>query len=78
MTTIHADEIRPGDVVVHDGRDHCITHVDRRAGWAWPIAADDTGWAMALGHQAIEVRRTGGGPESAGRLRLMRRHAEQL
>ena len=77
MTTIHADEIRPGDVV-HDGRDHRITHVDRQAGWAWPIAADDTGWAMALGHQAIEVRRTGGGPESAGRLRLMRRHAEQL
>jgi hypothetical protein len=57
MTTIPADEIRPGDVVVHDGHDHRITHVDRRAGWSWPIAADDTGWAMALGHHPIQVRR---------------------
>jgi hypothetical protein len=57
MTTIRADEIRPGDVVVHDGRDHRITHVDRRAGWAWPIATDDAGWAMALGHQVIHVHR---------------------
>ena len=24
MTTIPADEIRPGDVVVHDGHDHRI------------------------------------------------------
>ena len=57
MTTIPADEIRPGDVVVHGGRDHRITHVDRRPGWAWPIAVDDTGWAIALGHQVIHVHR---------------------
>jgi hypothetical protein len=57
MTTIRADEIRPGDVVVHDGHDHRITHVDRRDGWAWPIAADDTGWAMALGQALIDVHR---------------------
>lgn len=57
MTTIHADEIRPGDVAVHDDHDHRITHVDRRAGWSWPIAADDSGWAIALGRNPIQVRR---------------------
>ena len=58
MTTIPADEIRPGDVVVDGGRDRRITHVDRRAGWAWPIAVDGTGWAIALGRQVLEVHRT--------------------
>ena len=57
MTTIPADEIRPGDVVVHNGRDHRITHVDRRPGWSWPIAFDDFGWAMPLGRNPIQVRR---------------------
>ena len=57
MTTIYADEIRPGDIVVYAGHDRRITHVDRRAGWAWPIAADDTGWAMALDHRLIDVHR---------------------
>ncbi|HEU4840931.1 MAG TPA: hypothetical protein VFT09_05785 [Ilumatobacteraceae bacterium] len=57
MTTIPAHEVRPGDVVVHDGHDHRITHVDRRAGWSWPIAADGTGWALALGDDLIPVRR---------------------
>ena len=57
MTTIPAHEIRPGDVVVHDGHDRRITHVERRAGWSWPIAADDTGWAIALGHNPVQVHR---------------------
>lgn len=57
MTTIHADELQPGDVVVYDGHDHKITLVDQRAGWAWPIAADETGWAIALGHHLIAVDR---------------------
>ena len=57
MTTIPADEIRPGDVVVDGGRDRRITHVERRAGWSWPIAADGTGWAIALGDHPIHVRR---------------------
>jgi hypothetical protein len=57
MTTIPAHEVRPGDVVVHGGRVHRITHVDRRAGWSWPIAADGTGWALALGDHLIHVRR---------------------
>ena len=70
MITIRADEIRLGDVVVHDGRDHAITHVDRRAGWAWPIAADDTGWAIAPGHQVIHVHRIA--PRSSSSCRAAR------
>jgi hypothetical protein len=57
MTTIPADEVRPGDVVVYGGHERRITRVDRRDGWAWPIAADETGWAMALDHHLIAVRR---------------------
>ena len=57
MTTIHADEIEPGDVVVYDGHLHRITCVERCPGWAWPIAADGTGWAIALGHQLVDVER---------------------
>jgi hypothetical protein len=58
MTTIHADELRAGDIVVYGGRNHHITRVDRRVGWSWPIAADSTGWAIALGHHLIDVHRT--------------------
>ena len=57
MTTIHADELQPGDTVVYGGRRRRITDVHRRDGWAWPIAADGTGWAMALDHQLIDVLR---------------------
>jgi hypothetical protein len=59
MTTIHADELHPGDVVAYNGRNHRITRVDRRDGWAWPVAADDTGWAIALDHHLIDVQRGG-------------------
>ena len=55
MTTVRADQLQPGDLIVYDGHNHRITHVDRRVGWAWPIAADDTGWAIALGHHVIDV-----------------------
>jgi hypothetical protein len=58
MTRIHADELRPGDVVAHGDERHCITHVDCRAGWAFPIAGDGHGWGMALGHDLIDVLRT--------------------
>jgi len=58
MTTIHADELQVGDVVEHLGARHLVRHVDRRAGWAWPVAFDDAGWAMALGHDlVVEVAR---------------------
>jgi len=57
MTTIHADELQPGDVLVWDGRNRTITDVDRRDGWAWPIAVDGTGWAIALSHQQIQIHR---------------------
>ena len=56
MTTIRADELRPGDVVVYGGCRRRITRVDHREGWAWPVAVDGTGWAMALhrGHVAVD------------------------
>ena len=57
MTRIHADELRVGDVVEHHGSFHRVRHVDRLAGWAWPVAFDDEGWAMALGHDFVVVDR---------------------
>ena len=57
MTTIHAHDLRPGDVV-HCGREcHRVTHVDRRDGWAWPVAFSDDGWAIALGSGVVIVDR---------------------
>ena len=32
-------------------------HVDRKAGWAWPVASDGTGWAMALGDSVVVLDR---------------------
>jgi hypothetical protein len=55
MTTIRTDELKPGDIVAYDGRNRRIARVDRRDGWAWPVATDDTGWAIALGRQLIDV-----------------------
>ena len=57
MTTIHADELQPGDVVLYGGSHHRITRVDRKEGWAWPVAVDGTGWALALDHRVIGVHR---------------------
>ena len=57
MTTIHAFEVRSGDVVEYGGKLHRVAHVDRQAGWAWPIAFDGEGWAMALGHGLVLVDR---------------------
>ena len=61
MTTntisVHADELQPGDVLEYCGRMHRITNVIRRAGWSWPIAADGTGWAIALGPTPVSVLR---------------------
>jgi hypothetical protein len=53
MTTIHADELRPGDIVDYHGQRHCVAHIDWQGGWAFPVAFDDAGWAIALGE--IEV-----------------------
>jgi hypothetical protein len=55
MATIRADELQPGDVLVYDGHRHQITRVDRRDGW--PVAADGTGWAIALDQRLIGVHR---------------------
>jgi hypothetical protein len=49
LKTVAATELRPGDIVIHRGELHPIDHVDRGAGWAWPVASDGAGWAIALG-----------------------------
>jgi hypothetical protein len=54
---LYADEIRPGDIIMYEGRHHRITGVPRRAGWAWPVATDGTGWAIALDHRLITASR---------------------
>jgi hypothetical protein len=58
MIEIHADELQPGDVIEYAGHRHLIALVDRRPGWLWPIATDDSGWAIALDHHVIPVYRT--------------------
>jgi hypothetical protein len=55
--TIHADELQPGDIVDYHGEPHRVSHVDCHMGWSWPIAFDDAGWAMALGHDLVAVHR---------------------
>jgi hypothetical protein len=58
MVMIHALELRAGDVVVDDaGCGHEVVHIDRGKGWAWPVAFDDAGWAMALGGELVAVQR---------------------
>ncbi len=53
MSMIHADELQPGDVVEYGGERHAVRLVDRRPGWAWPIASDGEGWAIALDHRHL-------------------------
>jgi hypothetical protein len=36
-----------------------VTHIDRHPGWAFPVAFDDAGWAIALGHDLVAVDRVG-------------------
>jgi hypothetical protein len=57
MTTIHADELEPGDFLTWEGQRRRIVCVERRVGWSWPIALDGTGWAIALDHHLIDVDR---------------------
>jgi hypothetical protein len=60
MTTIRADKMQPGDVIVYNGLSHTITLVAYRDGWAWPVAADGTGWAIALDDGLVDVHRRAG------------------
>ena len=55
-TTIHADELFPGDVLEYGGQMHHIVDVVRDRGWSWPIARDGTGWAIALSPDLVCVR----------------------
>lgn len=62
MTLINADELQPGDVIVHNGRLVRVTQVDRQHGWAWSVAVDDTGRAIALG-QLVDIQRAPASPD---------------
>jgi hypothetical protein len=55
---IPSKRLEPGDVVVYGSQRRQICHVVQRPGWAWPVASDGTGWAIALGDALIEVQRT--------------------
>jgi hypothetical protein len=57
MITIHSEELQPGDVIEDHGTVHRVTHIDRHPGWAFPVAFDDAGWAIALGHDLVAVER---------------------
>jgi hypothetical protein len=59
-----ADEVHPGDVIDYHGELHHITRVERRDGWAWAIACDDTGWAIALEQDLGEPELTSTADES--------------
>ena len=54
--SIHANQLRPGDVLDYGGRPHRITDIRRGPGSSWPIAVDGTGWAIALGTGPLSVR----------------------
>ena len=56
-TTVRPNDLRPGDIVDYRGERHLVSHVEYRDGWSWPIATDDTGWAIALGPDPVVVHR---------------------
>jgi hypothetical protein len=55
--SVHADELRPGDVLEYGGQAHRIVDVVRNPGWSWPIALDGTGWAIALTSRLVSIAR---------------------
>jgi hypothetical protein len=57
-TVIRSCDLHVGDIVDYHGHLHRVTHVDCHSGWAWPIAFDDAGWAMALGPHLVVVQRS--------------------
>ena len=57
MTALHADELRPGDVVDYHGQRRVVCRIHRTDGAAGPVASDDTGWAIALGRKVVLVHR---------------------
>jgi hypothetical protein len=52
---IRSFDLQEGDIVDYHGHLHRVTHVDCQNGWAWPIAFDDAGWAIALGPDVVVV-----------------------
>lgn len=54
---IRSPDLQEGDIVDYHGHLHRVTHVDCYNGWAWPIAFDDAGWAIAVGPDLVVVHR---------------------
>jgi YD repeat-containing protein len=63
--TMRADEVHPGDAIDYYGELHRITRVEHRDGWAWPIACDDAGWAIALGLNLVVPHGNTGPPDES-------------
>ena len=57
IITIRANKVRAGDLLAYGDRWHRITEIIRCVGGSWPIAADGTGWAIALGDRPVRIRR---------------------
>ncbi len=55
---IKAEQLRAGDIVEYGGEPHLISEIRRPVGGAWSVACDGCGWAIALGTQLLEVRRS--------------------
>jgi hypothetical protein len=57
MIKIPPHDLRAGDVVDYHGELHTVAHIDQEVGWAWPVAFDDAGWAIAVGGDLLCVNR---------------------
>ena len=54
---IRSLDLQARDIVDYCGCLHRVTHVGWHSGWAWPIAFDNAGWAIALGPDLVVVQR---------------------
>jgi hypothetical protein len=64
MTTIHADELQPGDVLVWGGRNRTLTDVDRPRSWVPSgtiavVQASGSDRLLIGGNDRLEVYRSG-------------------
>jgi len=44
-----------GDVVEYRGQCHHVAGIERRQGRACAVAFDAAGWAIALGHELVDI-----------------------
>lgn len=65
-TAIRSLDLQAGDIVEYRGALHRVAHVDWHHGWAWPIAFDDAGWAIAVGPGLVVQRAAPPAAHAAG------------